>query len=122
MKVFAADMAAPKFQRLVERLRELRIDAELTMAEVARRTGIHRPIIGRIERGLHVPSYETLARYAAALELDVATVAVVLNDDWAASAVRVQRELAQCPKPARPPRVSARFGQPSSWQPKELVA
>jgi DNA-binding transcriptional regulator YiaG len=49
------------------RLRELRTDAELTQTEIARRTGIHRPIV---------------ARYAAALGLDTATVLVCLDVEW----------------------------------------
>jgi transcriptional regulator with XRE-family HTH domain len=64
------------------RLRELRVDAELTQSEVARRTGIHRPIIARIERGKHEPSLEVVSTYARALELDAATVLVCLDDPW----------------------------------------
>jgi len=56
------------------RLRELRQDAELSQAQVALLTGSHRPIIGRIERGVHEVDLHTLQRYARALELDVLTV------------------------------------------------
>jgi hypothetical protein len=49
---------------------------------MARRVGTHRPIVGRTERGLHVLSLEGVARYAAALELDVATVCVCLDVEW----------------------------------------
>lgn len=75
-------------ERVGVRLRELRRDAELSQAEIARRTGIHRPIVGRIERGVHVASLDTVRRYAAALDLDVATVLVCLDEAWVAADVR----------------------------------
>lgn len=53
--------------KLGARLRELRLAAGLTQAELARRTGIHRPNIARVEAGRHTPSLETLARLAAAI-------------------------------------------------------
>jgi DNA-binding XRE family transcriptional regulator len=53
--------------RLGARLRELRLEAGLTQAELARRTGIHRPNIARVEAGRHTPSLETLARLATAI-------------------------------------------------------
>jgi DNA-binding XRE family transcriptional regulator len=52
--------------RLGARLRELRLAAGLTQAELARRTGIHRPNIARVEAGRHTPSLETLSRLANA--------------------------------------------------------
>ena len=53
--------------RLGARLRELRLAAGLTQAELARRTGIHRPNIARVEAGRHTPSLETLSRIATAI-------------------------------------------------------
>lgn len=49
------------------RIRSLRLAAGLTQAELARRTGIHRPNIARVEAGRHTPSLETIARLAAAI-------------------------------------------------------
>jgi DNA-binding XRE family transcriptional regulator len=49
------------------RVRDLRIKAGITQAELARRTGIHRPNIARVEAGRHTPSLETVARLAEAL-------------------------------------------------------
>lgn len=49
------------------RLRELRLAAGLTQAEVARRTGIHRPNVARVETGRHTPSLDTLRRIAEAI-------------------------------------------------------
>lgn len=92
------DFNAPPQLRLGQYLRQLRLDAELSQAELGRRSGIHRPIIGRIERGVHLVYPETVARIAGALELDVATACVVLDEGWCAAG-RLN---------PRPPRVSAR--------------
>jgi DNA-binding XRE family transcriptional regulator len=54
-------------ERLGARLKELRLAAGLTQAELARRTGIHRPNIARVEAGRHTPSLETLSRIAGAI-------------------------------------------------------
>ncbi len=64
--------------RLGQRLRELRLAASLTQAELARRTGIHRPNIARVEAGRHTPSLETIARLASAI--GVPTTAVLSDD------------------------------------------
>lgn len=53
--------------KLGAKLRALRLAAGLTQAELARRTGIHRPNIARVEAGRHTPSLETLARLAHAI-------------------------------------------------------
>ncbi|MFN7696400.1 MAG: helix-turn-helix transcriptional regulator, partial [Deltaproteobacteria bacterium] len=60
--------------KLGTRIRELRLAAGLTQAELARRTGIHRPNIARVEAGRHTPSLETLARLAAAIGVPTASV------------------------------------------------
>ena len=68
--------------RVGARVRELRLDAEMTQGELARRISTHRPIVSRVERGLHMPRLEELERYATALELDVATLLVCLDEAW----------------------------------------
>jgi len=60
--------------RLGARLRELRLEAGLTQAELARRTGIHRPNIARVEAGRHTPSLETLSRLAGAIGVSTTRV------------------------------------------------
>ncbi|MDQ3034600.1 MAG: helix-turn-helix domain-containing protein [Myxococcota bacterium] len=65
-------------QRLGARIRALRLAAGLTQAELARRTGIHRPNIARVEAGRHTPSLETLARLANAI--GVPTTRVLTGD------------------------------------------
>jgi DNA-binding XRE family transcriptional regulator len=66
-------------EKLGARLRELRLAAGLTQAELARRTGIHRPNIARVEAGRHTPSLETLARIANAI--GVSTTHVLVSRD-----------------------------------------
>ncbi len=56
-----------KGSELGARLKQLRLAAGLTQAELARRTGIHRPNIARVEAGRHTPSLETLAKIAEAM-------------------------------------------------------
>jgi DNA-binding XRE family transcriptional regulator len=63
-------------EKLGARLRELRLAAGLTQAELARRTGIHRPNIARVEAGRHTPSLETLARIANAIGVSTTLVLV----------------------------------------------
>jgi transcriptional regulator with XRE-family HTH domain len=63
------------------RLRELRLDAEMTLAEVARRMGSHRPIIGRAERGVHTLNLDVLSAHARALDLDLLTVLAPIDID-----------------------------------------
>jgi DNA-binding XRE family transcriptional regulator len=63
----AASLADIDGATLGRRLRTLRLAAGLTQAELARRTGIHRPNIARVEAGRHTPSLETLARLAQAI-------------------------------------------------------
>jgi len=60
--------------RLGQRLRALRLAEGLTQAELARRTGIHRPNIARVEAGRHTPSLETLARLASAIGVPIKRV------------------------------------------------
>ncbi len=63
-------------EKLGARLRELRLEAGLTQAELARRTGIHRPNIARVEAGRHTPSLDTLARIANAIGVSTTHVLV----------------------------------------------
>ncbi|MEM6961961.1 MAG: helix-turn-helix transcriptional regulator [Myxococcota bacterium] len=77
----SADAAPPTpidGAKLGARLRELRLKAQLTQAELARRTGIHRPNIARVEAGRHTPSLETLSRLATAIGV---STTLVLSED-----------------------------------------
>jgi DNA-binding XRE family transcriptional regulator len=70
----AANGTSIDVAHLGARLRKLRLAAGLTQAELARRTGIHRPNIARVEAGRHTPSLETLARLAMAIGVPTARV------------------------------------------------
>jgi transcriptional regulator with XRE-family HTH domain len=48
------------------KLRELRLAAGLTLTEVARRLHSHRPVVCRVERGVHCVSLDTANAYAQA--------------------------------------------------------
>src|SRR5712691_7243739 len=52
-----------------DRLRELREQKQLTQGEVAKRTGLLKPYVSRIENGHSVPAIETLEKFARALEV-----------------------------------------------------
>ncbi len=65
--------------RLAERVRQLRLEGGLTQAELASRAGVTVETVARLERVLRGrssananPSLETLARLAAALDVEVA--------------------------------------------------
>lgn len=66
-------------------LSEMRYAAGLTQADVAERTGIHRPIVGRIERGVHVPTLETCEAFARACGRTVLDVTRAVDEalHWA---------------------------------------
>jgi len=53
---------------LRKRICELRKEKGLSQADVAKRMGVRRSYISRVENGHTVPSLETLERFAAALE------------------------------------------------------
>lgn len=56
--------------------------AGLSQADVARRTGIHRPIIARLETGRHTHSVASLSRYARALGVPLADLVGPALDAW----------------------------------------
>ncbi len=65
--------------RLAERVRQLRLETQLTQAELASRAGVTVETVARLERVLRGrssananPSLETLARLADALDVEVA--------------------------------------------------
>ncbi len=52
-----------------DRLRELREQKQFTQGEVAKRTGLLKPYVSRVENGHSVPAIETLEKFARALEV-----------------------------------------------------
>ena len=73
-------------QKVGARIRELRIDAEMSREELALRIDSYGPIVSCIENGKRLVGLRTVASIADALELDVATVLVCLDDEWCAAA------------------------------------
>ena len=57
--------------RFGTRLRELRVAAGLTQAELAERAGISVNFISLVERGLKSPTLSTMERLAAALKVPI---------------------------------------------------
>ncbi len=54
-----------------QRIKIAREEQELSQDELAKKTGIARPNIVRIEKGRHMPSYSTLQKIALTLNLDI---------------------------------------------------
>ena len=61
-------------ERIGSRLREARKTRGLTVAELARRAGMKRPNLSRLEHGRHRPSLDTLERLAEVLGIPVASL------------------------------------------------
>src|SRR5574337_289928 len=65
--------------RIGRRLRALREEKGVSAEELARRSGMHRPNVTRVESGRHVPSGDTLIRLAHALEV---SLEALVSDLW----------------------------------------
>lgn len=61
-------------------LRAARLARGMTLADVARETGTHRPIVGRTERGLHTPSVRVLLEHAWAVGVSPGEILAVLDE------------------------------------------
>lgn len=61
------------------RMRELRKEAGLTLEEVARRMETHRPIVGRLERGIHDQGIGSIVLYARAIGKPPTSITSVLD-------------------------------------------
>ena len=67
-------------EKIGERVRELRTMLKLSQAEVARRSGIQRPNIARLEAGEHTPSLDVIVRVADAMRIQPSEILKVLDD------------------------------------------
>lgn len=81
---------------IADRLRSIRARRGESQLVVGRRAKIHRPIIGRIERGTHTVSLEVLKRICAALCVDPYEVMRVLD------AYRINPKSGECTLRRRP--------------------
>lgn len=62
-----ADKAAERAQRIGERIRAMRLEAEVTPAELAARVGVSREVIAKLEAGKGEPETELIEHIALAL-------------------------------------------------------
>ena len=73
-------MAKGKVGKTVESLgdylREQRVNAELSLRQLAEQTGVSNPYLSQIERGLRKPSAEVLQQLAKALRISAETMYV----------------------------------------------
>jgi transcriptional regulator with XRE-family HTH domain len=63
--------ALERLGRAVRRCREAR---RLSQAEVAKRTGLHRTFVGRVERGVTNPSFSHLQQLAAGVGVPLSVI------------------------------------------------
>jgi transcriptional regulator with XRE-family HTH domain len=61
-------------------IQRLRKEAGLSQEALADRSGIHMTHIGGLERGVRNPSYATLVRLAAALQIGVGSLALLADE------------------------------------------
>ncbi|GGT07452.1 helix-turn-helix transcriptional regulator [Streptomyces atratus] len=66
------DLNSEQLRRFGDRVRDLRIQANLTQEAFAEMTNINRRTLQRIERGTSDPSCSALVRIAAALHISLA--------------------------------------------------
>jgi transcriptional regulator with XRE-family HTH domain len=59
------------YEQIARQLIAFRIEHGLSRAELARRCGVSKPAIARLERGEHEPRLATLRRVAHALDADL---------------------------------------------------
>lgn len=64
------------------RIRELRLEAEMSQRELANRAYTDRALVGRAERGRHCLKLEQINSYAKALGVETMLILIVLDDDW----------------------------------------
>jgi transcriptional regulator with XRE-family HTH domain len=70
---------SPEHAALGEAVRRLRTGAEMSQEQLAERASTDLTQVGGIERGVRNPSYTTLVRLAAALEVSVGELATLAD-------------------------------------------
>jgi len=63
------------------RIRQLRTERGLAIKLIAERTGMHRPLVSRVELGTYMPRLDTILRIAKALDVRVADIVSVIDAD-----------------------------------------
>ncbi|HVT15220.1 MAG TPA: helix-turn-helix transcriptional regulator [Thermoanaerobaculia bacterium] len=60
-----APVSSPEYQRMLQRLRQARLDAGFTQVEVAQRLGLRQTFVSKVELGERRLDAVELARFAA---------------------------------------------------------
>ena len=63
-----SDELTAAVQDVGRKLREIRMQRGLSQAEIANIIGVRQPIISRIEKGTHIPTWRNLERISRALD------------------------------------------------------
>ncbi|HET7121120.1 MAG TPA: helix-turn-helix transcriptional regulator [Solirubrobacterales bacterium] len=71
---------SPEHAALGEAVRRLRTEAGLSQEQLAERAATDLTQVGGVERGVRNPSYTTLVRLAAALEVSVGQLATLADE------------------------------------------
>lgn len=77
--------------RMGERLRKLRLDLGLTLAEVAERSGLAVSTVSKVERGLMAPTYDRFSQLADALGVDLGELFTERGDRFRPGEVAIAR-------------------------------
>jgi DNA-binding XRE family transcriptional regulator len=83
-------------------LRRMRVAAGLSQRQVAVFIGTHRPIIYRLERGAHMPTFETCQLYAAVTGGRLADVFTAVDQALGLGRLRCPRVSARAAPQASP--------------------
>jgi len=60
--------------RVIRLIQEARVRAGVSIYRLSKRSGVSQQMIGYVERGLRIPSLDTLLRIANALDVDLSKV------------------------------------------------
>ena len=70
-------MEIDRVGRIVGRIKEIRQSKNLSITELAKKAGIKRPNLSRLESGKHLPSLDTIEKLAEALEVSIADIVAI---------------------------------------------
>ena len=72
----ARDVGRAQVEKLGRIIRERRVQAELSLRDLAARTNVSNPYLSQVERGLHQPSVRVLKAIAGALNMSAEALMV----------------------------------------------
>ena len=68
-----------EIKELGHKIKDLRVAKGLSQTELAESIGVRQPIVSRIEKGTHVPTWRNLERIARALGTEISVVIKLPN-------------------------------------------